>query len=80
VAAGSLPSTTATGYDFKGNIGKIKLNSRGNGYTDLTTNCTFISSIQPVVKVKDLTKVIDSNVITVNGTFPIDATYPRLKQ
>jgi hypothetical protein len=79
VAAGSDPNNTAVGYDFKGNIGKIKINNRGGGSSTNLEDCVFISSIQPVVKIKDINQSVNSEVRTVNGSFPIDPTYPRLK-
>ena len=66
-----------------GTIGKIYINLKKFGANTTLNNCKFysyaISKVQLNKKHATLAGVVSCDVITPDGTFPIDALYPNLK-
>jgi len=67
-----------------GTIGKISISLKKYGANTTLANCDFYSYALPKVRLnkKNTTfaEIVGSDVITPNGTFPIDANYKNLKK
>ena len=79
ITAGGTQATTSP----MGVIGKIYINLKKYGANTKLNNCKFYSQQLPKVQLNKKHAVIADvtacDVITFNGTTPIDATYPNLK-